>query len=254
MNRHIIKAVVGTMALAAAGSASAVVITADNSWNGAPSVVVSGVTIAACNTSGSGACTSPGVIGTKDIPTVGAGAGVQGQGNNEIDWYSAAQASNSEMLRFNFGPGSVIDTLKLGLLFDGPEYTDFQENAVFRVSYVGGSVSTFTLAALFATPGLGTWNGFGSWSGTGLDNGGSGLWTGVNPFGSTGVLQLDLFAAPGTCGTRTACYDQSDFVFRSLSATPVPAPGTLALLGIGLLGLVALRPRRATGRALVRAS
>jgi hypothetical protein len=185
---------------------------------------------------------------------VGAGAGVQGQGNNEIDWYAAAQAGNSEMLRFNFGSGSVIDTLKLGLLFDGPEYTDYQENAVFRVSYVGGSTSTFTLAALFATPGLGTWNGLGSWSGTGLDNGGSGLWTGVNPFGSTGVLQLDLFAAPGTCGTRTTCNDQSDFVFRSLSATPVPAPGTLALLGIGLLGLVALRPRRATGRALVKAS
>jgi hypothetical protein len=191
------------------------------------------------------------VIGTKDIPTVGAGAGVQGQGNNEIDWYSAGQAGNSETLRFTFGAGSVIDTLQLGLLFDGPEYTDYQENAVFRVSYVDGGISTFTLAAIFATPGLGTWNGFGSWSGTGLDHGGSGLWTGLNPFGSTGVLQLDLFAAPGTCGTRTACNDQSDFVFRSLGATPVPEPGSLALLGFGFLGLVALRLRR---RAQLRTS
>jgi hypothetical protein len=251
MNRTIIKAVVGTLAFAAAGSASAVVITADNSWNGSPSVLAGGATITACNTSASGSCASPGTIGTKDIPTVGAGAGVQGQDNNEIDWYSAGQSGNSEMLRFVFGSASVIDTLKIGLLFDGPEYTDYQEKAVFRVSYVGGGTSTFTLGALFATPGAGTWNGFGSWSGTGLDNGGSGLWTGLNPFGSTGVLQVDMYAAPGTCGTRTACYDQSDFVFRSLSATPVPAPGTLALLGFGFLGLVALRPRR---RAEVRAS
>ena len=244
MNTKIIKSVAAALALAATGTASAVVITADNSWNGSASTTASGVTIAACNTADAGACASPGVIGTKDIPGVGVGAGVQGQGNNEIDWYSSGQYGNSEMLRFTFGTASIIDSLQLGLLFDGPEYTDFQENAKFRVTYQGGSTSVFSLVALYNTPG-GSWDGSGTWTDSGLVDGGAGLWTsGMNPFGSGGVVQLDLFAAPGTCGTRTACSDQSDYVFRSLSATPVPEPGTLALLGAGLLSLVAFGPRR----------
>jgi hypothetical protein len=182
-------------------------------------------------------------MGSKNIPGVGDGIGVQGQGNNEIDWYSG-QPANSEMLRFTFGSANVIDSLQLGLFFDGPEYTDFQESARFRVSYVGGGSATYSLSTLYSSPGSAAWDGFGSWSGTGLVDGGSGLWTGLNPFGSTGVLQIDMFAAPGSCGTTSACTDQSDYVFRSLKSTPVPEPTTLALFGLGLLAIGAARSRR----------
>jgi hypothetical protein len=145
-----------------------------------------------------------------------------------------------------------VSAITLGLLFDGPEYSDVNEVAQITANYVGGGSGIFSLTATgthtaiwsLATSGVAS-------LGSGAVNGGTGAWTVSNPFGNKVVSSLVFTAAngkkPASCPT---CSNQSDYTFISLTAspvTPVPEPETYAMLlaGLGLMGAIARRRKAA---------
>lgn len=228
--------------LAWTSAAHAGLITASEVATGGQSASAGGATFSAyANTEATIAST----LASKHIPGIGTGLGVNGYGNTEIDWYATPHGGNSELLRVTLADASYVHDLTLGLLFDGPEYGDYLERANFRVRFADGSSGQYTLAALFGG-GYNTalWGGGGNWVSSGLWNGGAGLWVNSDPFAGRAVRSFDMFAPPGSCGVSSGCWDQSDFVFRSMRTTSVPEPGTLALFAVALAGLALARRRR----------
>lgn len=161
------------------------------------------------------------------------GVGVTGKTAGEIDI--------GESIIGTFSQGVQLASIRLGLLFDGPEYSDVNEVAKITAYWVGGSQS-FTLTATGTHSAL--WTGSGSVLsiGSGSVNGGTGAWDILNPFGNQKITKIAFSALTGVAAsTCKTCNNQSDYTLVSVTAVPEPETYALMLAGLGLVGAIARR-------------
>ena len=163
------------------------------------------------------------------------GVGVSGKTAGELDI--------GESISGVFSRGVQLASIRLGLLFDGPEYGDVNEVAQITAYWAnGGGSESFTLTATGTHSAL--WTGSGSVLavGTGAVNGGAGAWDIFNPFGTRQVSRISFAALTGVAAsTCTSCRNQSDYTLVSVTAVPEPQTYALMLAGLGLVGTIARR-------------
>jgi hypothetical protein len=153
-----------------------------------------------------------GILGTITFMT---GAYVSGNGSSgsPFDWASGGSISVMA------GPTAMVNGVSLmgDLLFSGsftgPQIATITEpNATFTADFVGGSVNPALLTALGFSTSIGT---------------------------VTGVMTENFVITSAAGAPITASLSSGD-----LTVSPTPEPGTLALLGSGLLGIAAIVRRK----------
>lgn len=213
--KNTLKIFLAVAALGAASTASAIKYEATDLFAGP-----SGMTVSA--TGGSL------VVGNKNgLEFLGVSGGETG---DEID--------DGQSVSIVFDTPAYIQSIVLGLLFDGPEYKDYQEIAIADAD---GNI--YSLQATGETTAL--W----SYAGATVNNisaavvGASGVWEIINPF-ATAVTSLTFYPQDSVPPQDVYVRDYSDFGLVSI--TVPDASSTMALLGMGLVGLafVARRSRR----------
>lgn len=203
------------LALAPIG-ASALTITSADLPSGETSVILPGATVSA----------SPGVFVHKTIAGYDMAGILGGYENGEIDL-------DDEAMTFQFDAPSVVNTLDLGALFAAVEEDDLYNEMAKVTVYVGELVYEYTLSVMDGTNAI--WSGSGTVSNVSPATfGNAAVWSITNPFGD---LAIDAMVLSGIGPDAPTDYRNNDYGFVSLSATPVPEPGTVSLMALGMAGL-----------------
>lgn len=150
-----------------------------------------------------------------------------------------------EFINTSFSTNITITNIKLGLLFDGPEYSDVNEIAQITATYADNSVHQFTFTATGETTGI--WSGLGSFVNLSKAKDSlGGAWSITNPFGTNLVKSLSFTAIAGVKGAAGgAGTNQSDYTLISISAVPESETYAMILAGLAGIGFVARRKKQA---------
>lgn len=147
------------------------------------------------------------------------------------------EISLEQSLTISFLTPQVFEFLTLGMLFDGPEYGDLNEQAG---AFVNGSGVPFVLTATGAT--TAQWSLLASTivNESPATESGAGVWRIVNPFGNLPITSLTL-----TPLSSNPTGNESDFGLVAFQSRQVPESASSALLlTLGLGGLAAIAVRR----------